>query len=243
VRGLLWWVVCVAVTVAPGCHRGSGSPVTTAQLQERASHVASYRAQVASHFQVAGRELDLTGTIQAQPPDHLRVEMYGGDGTLMRAMVRRGEVLMLHDVAQQRVTKVDLARLAEATGKRPPADQGADLSRPFDGLDLAATTYVEAVEIDGAKAHLFEGPLREAAALASRLGFEPSRARVWVDDQTGLLRRTAIMGKEGDSGLTQEFTAIEVDPVLEPEVFYLKPPAGVSVTDLTEAMIQALSAQ
>gem|GEM_PF-4674645 len=242
-RGWLCCVVSVAVVSALACNRGAGSRVTPAQLEERAGHVASYRAQVASHFQVAGQEINLTGTIQAQPPDHLRVEMYGPDGALMRAMVRRGEVLMQHDPTQQRVTKVDLARVAEATGKRPPGAQGTDLSRPFEGLDLAATTYVEAVELDGAKAHLFTGPLKEAAALAPRLGFEPGAARVWVDDKTGLLRRTEIVSKEGDSGLTQEFTAIEVDPALSPEVFYLKPPEGVSVTDLTDAMIQALSAQ
>jgi outer membrane lipoprotein-sorting protein len=243
VREWLCCLVSVAVTASLGCDRGAGSQVTPAQLEARAGHVASYRAQVASHFKVAGQELNLTGTIQGQPPDQLRVEMYGPDGTLMRAMVRRGEVLMQHDPAQQRVTKVDLARVAEATGKRPPAAQGTDLSRPFEGLDLAATTYVEAVELDGAKAHLFEGPLKEAAALAPRLGFEPDKARVWVDDRTGLLRRTEILSKAGDSGLTQEFTAIEVDPALSSEVFYLKPPEGVSVTDLTEAMIQALSAQ
>jgi len=243
VRGSLCCVVAVAVTASLACNRGNASRVTPAQLEERASHVASYRAQVTSHFKVAGRELSLTGTIQAQPPDQLRVEMYGPDGALMRAMVRRGEVLMQHDPVQQRVTKVDLARVTEATGKRPPAAQGTDLSHPFAGLEPGTTAYVEAVELDGAKAHLFEGPLKDAAALAPRLGFEPDKARVWVDDRTGLLRRTEIMSKAGDSSLTQEFTAIEVDPALSSEVFYLKPPEGVSVTDLTEAMIQALSAQ
>jgi len=243
VRGWLCGVVSVAAVSVLACNRGIGSQATPAQLEERAGHVTSYRAQVASHFKVAGREISLTGTIQAQPPDHLRVEMYGPDGALMRAMVRRGDVLMQHDPTQQRITKVDLARVAKETGKRPPAAQGTDLSRPFEGLDLAATVYVEAVELDGAKAHLFEGPLKDAAALAPRLGFEPGAARVWVDDQTGLLRRTEIASKEGDSSLTQDFTAIEVDPVLAAEVFYLQPPEGVSVTDLTDAMIQALSAQ
>ena len=239
-RGLLCWVVIVAITSGLGCQRGGGQ-ATPAQLEERASHVASYRAQVTSHFKVAGREMSLTGKIQAQPPDHLRVEMYSPDGALMRVMVRRGDLLLQQDPAQKRFTKVDLARVAEATGKEPPIAQGTDLSHPFAGLDPAATTYVEEVELDGAKADLFEGPLTDAKALAPRLGFSPDKARVWVDDRTGLLRRTEILSQDGKNGLTQEFTAIEVDPTLKPEVFDLQPPAGVEVTDLTEAMIRAMS--
>jgi len=241
--GIRWVRCAVAVVVAVslvGCNRGT-TQVTRAQLEERASHVAAYRAQVASHYKVAGQEVSVTGNVQSQPPDNLRVEMFAPDGTLARVMVQHRDVMMQHVPTQQRVTKVDLARVAKATGERPPGPQGTDLSRPFEGLDPAATIYVESVDLPGGKAHLFEGPLLNADSLASRLGFQPAKARVWVDDRTGLLRRTEIVSREGDDGLIQEFTAVEVDPALEREIFFLNPPPGVEVVDLTDAMIQALT--
>jgi outer membrane lipoprotein-sorting protein len=241
------WATCaVAVMVAVsvlGCNRGTKTQVTRSQLEERASHVTAYRAQVTSHYKVGGHEVSITGNVQAQPPDNLRVEMFAPDGTLARVMVQHGDVMMQHDPTHQRVTKVDLARVAKATGKRPPGAQGTDLSHPFEGLDPAATTFVDRVDLPEGKADLFEGPLLNADSIAARLGFHPTKARVWVDDQTGLLRRTEIVGEKDDEGLIQEFTAVEVDPALEPEIFLLNPPAGVEVADLTDAMIEALSKQ
>jgi outer membrane lipoprotein-sorting protein len=233
----------VVVVALLGCTRGTKTQVTRAQLEERASHVSAYRAEVASHYTVAGREVSVTGTVQSRPPDDLRVEMFAPDGSVARVMVQSRDMMMQHDTHQQRVTKVDLARVAKATGKRPPVAQGTDLSRPFDGLDPAATIYVGSDDLPDGKAHLFEGPLLDAGSLATRLGFQPVKARVWVDDRTGLLRRTEIVGDEGGDRLVQEFTAVEVDAALEPELFFLNPPPGVEVVDLTDALIQALSGQ
>lgn len=239
------WVTCALAAVVAvsllGCNPGAKTQDMRAKLEERASHVAAYRAKVTSHYKLAGREISVTGNVESQPPDNLRVEMFAPDGSLARVMVQRRDVMMQHDPVHQRVTKVDLARVAKETGKRPPGAQGTDLSRPFEGLDPATTAYVGSVDLPEGKAQLFEGTLLNAEALASRLGFHPAKARVWVDDKTGLLRRTEIVSDKGDDGLTQEFTAVEVDPTLEPEIFELKPPAGVEVSDVTDSMIQALS--
>jgi outer membrane lipoprotein-sorting protein len=224
------------------CNRGGSQEVTAAALQAKADRVAAFRARVESEVVMGGREMRMQGSIRMLRPDKIRVEMFDDRGSLVRVVVQRGNLLMQHDLLRQQVTSLDLARVEEVTGRRPPGAQGTDIGRPFDGMVADAMTYLETRERDGAPVHLFEGPLANVDALTVRLGFRPAKARVWVDATTGLLRRTEVIGADGETTLSQDFSAIEIDPPLDEEIFHLQPPAGVKAVDMTDGTIRALSA-
>lgn len=230
-------------SVQVGCSSSGPQTPSPQELAARAAKIRSYRAQVVSQVEMGGQELRQSGTIQKRGPDEMRLEMRDSDGELIRVLVQRGSVLMHHAPHQKRVVKLDTAKVEAAIGRRPPGTQGTDPSRPFDGMVLDGVRYVETTKLDGNPVHLFEGTLEEAEALAPRLGFRPEIARVWVDQRTGLMRRSEIASADGSSRLSQSFREIEIDAEIDPESFYLKPPAGVSVVDMTDATIKALSGQ
>ncbi len=124
-------------------------------------------------------------------------------------------------------------------GEGIPEKCGSDITRPFQGLKRESIRYLGTEKLAGQEVYLFEATPSDTKGM-EQTQFTPSRVKLWVGTDNGVLFKMAAYDRQGQEMLSQSFSAIELDVSVADSLFVFTPPEGIQVVDMTEATVNTL---
>jgi len=239
-----------ACTAAGGMHPGGASAekVSTGdrdtdamvvKMQKASSGIEACVASLSMVFAVSDQEVEIRGRGTFRRPTSYRLEKVLPGGAT-QVVVCSGGLLWLHDAEEQIVSRVNAARVYQATGQEADTDQ-ADPLRPFRGMVWETIRYTRELEVERPGRRIFEAT-PDAISLQVQLGVPVVKVRVSLDSTDGLLRTVEHLDSDGNAVVTQRFRDVVANPKLAENAFEFVVPAGVHVMDVTEDVIEMLEA-
>jgi outer membrane lipoprotein-sorting protein len=166
------------------------------------------------------------------------------DGTVVWVEVRQGEKIM----AVQKFGAETLRKLGGASFQDPKS-QWEDLRGRYSFSETREGKLGDTpvTILEGAlKPEFVERQLKAAAELGGRLAAELAkpqlqamvRARLYVEPETGRMRKTEVLDKDGKILISFELERVKTDVVLAEALFAYTPPKDLEVVDL-DRLLQA----
>ena len=153
--------------------RSTEDPKTDAvivSLQKRLKKVETCSGSVVTVVRLLGQEFRISGTAYFRSPGKMRIDKVLPGGTKQR-IVSDGRTLWIYDALEKVVSRINLARVFQATGLEADADN-PDPTRPFRGLEWNRIRYTGTEVIEDVSYRVFEAEF--PAHPASRGIFGPA---------------------------------------------------------------------
>jgi hypothetical protein len=188
------------------------------------------------------------------PPDRFRVEgikhlktmesdvriSIAGDGRIVRQIEKLGEMTTAHIVDLERIRKeLPWANYSPARTYDPSVYR--DMLK--DAKDKKA---LPAEDLDGAPAAGFELALSQGRlSLPFNVPIvfpDPAKVRFWINPKDGIARKVELEDAQGRVFLKTLYTDVKNDAQVNPELFELEFPKGVTPRDWTNIVIHGVEA-
>ncbi len=188
------------------------------------------------------------------PPDRFRIEgvkrlkamqsdvriSIAGDGRVVRQIEKVGDTTTGHIVDLDRIRKeLPWADYSPARTYDPSVYRDM-LKKAKDKRALPAE------DLDGAPADGFELALTEGRlSLPFNVPIvlpDPAKIRFWINPKDGIARKVELEDAQGRVFLRTRYTDVKTDAPVNPEVFELEFPKGVTPSDLTNVVIRGVEA-
>lgn len=210
-----------------------------AAMEARAREIKSLSATVEQRIAVLGMDQTMTGRIRFMAPELLRMDLsltVGGE-KLSTLTVSNGKTLTVFSDMLGVAQSFDLARVRSVH----PGWTGDTLApgHPFQDLEPGSIHDLGEEAVDGLACLKFEGRPRGRLATTRAL-YELALIRLWLGKADGFPRRAEFLDREGKALLTQTYTGVTLNPLLDPALFMFRPPDGVKVVDATNLILETL---
>jgi outer membrane lipoprotein-sorting protein len=218
------------------------------EIRTRTANVSSFSANHHSISRMQLMPIEAKGKVLYLAPDKFRAEVMVNGQEIV--MIRRGTAIRRYIPKRRETWKYDLQDIPETL----PINAGvADLKDPFLAVDEDGLRYEGRMELDGSAVHAFTGdPKNRASAglLDTRKGFsiryQPKcldiRLRLYVDLETGLLRRTIGVDAAGRELLRVDYQVEAVNVPLDEGLFTIdEANASYRQIDITDTLIASLN--
>ena len=208
-------------------------------LQKRLKKVEACRCRVVTVVHLMGQQFQIRGTAYFRVPGKMRIDKVL-PGETKQMVVSDGGTLWIYDSQEKVASRINLARVFEATGLEADADN-PDPTRPFRGLEWKQIRYIGTEVIDDVSYRVFEAK-PQVTLLHAELPEAPEKARIYIHPKDGLMRSIHFMDASGEEVLSQRFEEMVVNPKLDESLFEFVIPQGVHIIDTTNEAIQILKA-
>jgi len=186
------------------------------------------------------------------PPDRFRVEgtkrvkpmefdvriSIAGDGRIVRQIEKVDETTTAHIVDLDRVRK-ELPWANYSPAKTYDPSVYGDMLK-----DVKEKKALPAEELDGAPAAGFEFTLSQGRlSLPFNVPMvfpDPAKVRFWINPKDGIARKVELEDAQGHVFLKTLYTDVKNDAPVNPEMFDLEFPKGVTPRDLTNIVIRGV---
>jgi len=217
-------------------------PELVAALAAKAAAVKSYRADMTIEMQMMGQSMVSKGQMTFKQPGKTRMEtvMKMGGMEMKQINVVDGTTAWTHQPAMNMVTRIDLKKVAEATGNSSAMSASGDVSRPFQPLKEDTIEYLRSDTVGDTAVHVFEGRPQMAGAGNAGAGMMPAKLQLWIGAADGMVRKTIMFNAAGTPMMTQTFTNVRINTEVPDSLFTFTPPAGAQVMDMTEGTLNMM---
>ena len=210
------------------------------EMQKKASDITSCKARTVMTLQIEDQTLEVRGQGIFRGPGQIRLEKVLPDGG-RQTLVAGGGLLWIYDDQERIASRVNLARVYEATKQEADGDH-ADALRPFRGLQWKTIRYVGDETLGEIVHRVFEAA-PDVPLLQAQLQTVLSKARIYLHPDDGLLRLIRFYDASGNEVISHRFDEVVVNPELDRDTFEFVIPAGAHIMDSTDDMIALLKGE
>ncbi|NLY02782.1 MAG: outer membrane lipoprotein carrier protein LolA [Rhodopirellula sp.] len=211
------------------------------KLKSKVESVETGRADLKMATTMMGRKINMEGDVVFAKPGKMRMKISTDLGMMKmdQIIVSDGATIWTYQPTMKMVSKIDVAKLAAATGKEDAAQQqSGDITQPLKGLQPDSIKLLRTEESDGAKTYVFEGSPQTAGM--SKVPFQPAKMQVWVGAEDGVLHKMVMLDEKDNEMLSQTYENIKLGIDVPAGTFEFTPPEGVQVMDMTEGTINMI---
>ena len=206
-------------------------------LQKRLKKVETCSCKVVTVVHLMGQEFQIFGTAYFRSPGKMRIDKVLPGETKQR-VVSDGGTLWIYDAQEKVVSRINLARVFQATGLEADADN-PDPTRPFRGLEWNQIRYTGTEVIEGVSYRVFEAKC-QTTLLHAAFSDPPRKATLHIHPDDGMMRSIRLINRSGETVLSQRFEEVAVNPELDERLFEFVVPSGTHIIDTTKEAIQIL---
>lgn len=230
-------MACLFFGVGAAWTASDPAPALVTALEAKAAEVKTYRADMTIEMQMMGQSMVSKGEMIFKKPGRTRMEtvMKMGGMEMKQVNVVDGDTAWTYQPAMNMVTKIDLKKVAEATGNAAGMSGTGDVSRPFQPLRPGTVQHLRTDTVGDAEVHVFEGSPQMGGA--ANTGMMPAKLQLWVGAADGMVRKTVMLNASGTPMMTQTFTNVRINTEVADTLFEFTPPAGAQVMDMTEGTL------
>jgi outer membrane lipoprotein-sorting protein len=233
-KAMLGAALCL-VCVARVC---TAADMTPGQVLEKmalaAKDIKSMEADMAMTMAAQGAESK--GRYKGEPESarfviNMDVKAMGAD--MKMNMVSDGKNMWIHMIMQgQNIVmkgSVEQMKKMGGGGSQNPLEQIKQLEKEFD------FKAVKEEQVGGRAAYVLEGGVKENAEIKKQAPNVKS-ARIFVDKQDWMVRKTEVLDDQGKSAMVIELANLKTNIKIDEALFTFTPPEGAQVMDMGEMM-------
>jgi len=233
----------VALTLVMGTSplRGEeGTKQIMADLKTKAAAVKSFRADTTTKMQMMGKNMSMRGNILFKKPKKTRTEMTMDMGAMKMEQIHisDGKTTWMYQPKMNMAMRIDMEKVAAETKEEPAGEKTEDISKPFQSCQQESISHVRSDEIDGGKAHVFQGQPEKSDR--KKTPFDPAKIELWIGADDGLVRKMIFLDEEGNQMMSQSYTNVQLNVEAADSQFEFTPPEGVQVVDMTEGTVNMM---
>ncbi len=237
----------VAGGAAPVQEAGALDAAAVVQaIRDRVQGITRYRQDMHQTINMMGQSMTMRGTMVFDG-DKMRMEMVMPPANMKQVIVSDGKTTYTHLPMMNMVQKIDNARVQAALGERFGEFSGHSMTGPqmdpFHGMATESVRFLGHETRNGERMYVLQGEMQEQMKRMMGAAMPvPERIRFWISVEDGMPRQSIFYGAGDTEMLRQEYTSVEVDPHLDPELFRFVPPEGAQVMDMTDSAISMMRA-
>lgn len=223
---------------------GSAQEETTAiikQIQDKAKEIQSYQASFTLKMVGPQGEILMEGNILFKRPEKIKLEMSMPNvPDAKQLMVSDGNLMWQVAPSLKLASKVDLATLKKEFGESYFTPVQEDISRPLKEVEEGSVKYLGKDSLEDKEYFLFEAkPKSQTPGIEAAF----SKARFWIDPDTGLEKKTVFYDLEGKEVFQRNFSEVKINLEISDHEFIFLPEEGMEVIDSTDQARKLMEAE
>ena len=204
--------------------------VLTAIAQKTAT-IKSFSADFTMTRYSGKRQLSARGRIESVLPDCSRMTIAAGQNS--QTALSDGTTAWVLTPSAQRTERIDAQKVKAALQDAALSThlEGHNIADPLAFIEPRTARLIATEKVQGHSCWVIEGRARLQ---------NPSTLRVYVAQQTGTTRKTALLDAAGQTVVTILYDNLKLNLDLNPDLFRYTPPAGANVIDQTQRTIEMI---